>query len=216
MGANLFVPEAEDFCGCFQAETCFWKQKRVKFLPHAEKVRKNVPVYYSPVWSLICRLWFKLSIKSPWGPEPTCSPYSFLQTSTKDNGKRIAPGVPWGPNLAFSFLFFNPIFPFTFPAPLSLPLLLFGLFFFLPLNISLLPITHCKGSFCTALMERLLSNKDGSHCGTGTTNRIFCGHSEGALSSPTHTETGKKEDEWKKASLSQIYPLQNLELSKES
>ncbi len=59
------------------------QRKRQKLLLHIEKEWKNVPVSDSLVWTLICRLWFKLRIKSPRGPEPTCSPYPFVQTSAK-------------------------------------------------------------------------------------------------------------------------------------
>lgn len=87
----------------------------------------------------------------------------------------------------------SPFFPPTFSAPLFSPLSVFlWLFFFsFPLNLCLPPIPHCKAVFCTALMERLLSNKDRSQCGTAATNRIFCGPSEGALSSAG--ERGRKE-----------------------
>lgn len=139
-----------------------WKTERKKLL-HKER-GKNVPVSFSLVWSLICRLWFKLRIKSPWGPEPTCSPYPFVQTGTKDNRKRLKPGVPWDPNLASSFLFlffFIPSLPLTFCTSLSSHISSLWLFSFPfpPLNLCLPPIPHCKGIFCTALMERLLSNK---------------------------------------------------------
>lgn len=205
----------KDLLGCSLRK----QRKREKLLPHIEKERrKNVPGFYSPVWSLICRHRFKLRIKSPWGPEPTCSPYPFVQTSTKDIRKRFELWVPRGPNLPISplaFFFFIP--PLTFSAPLSSPLSvsLWLFFFIFPLNLHLPPIPHCKGVFCTALMERLLSNKDRSHCGTATTNRIFCGQSE-VLFHHRQRERKKKGKERKKESWSQIYPSQHLQFSKES
>lgn len=115
---------------------------------------KNVPVSFSLVWSLICRLWFKLRIKSPWGPEPTCSPYPFVQTGTKDNRKRLEPGVPWDPNLAsnFFFFFYIPSLPLTFCTPLSSPISSLWLFLFFfpfpPLKISVVLQYHIvKESF---------------------------------------------------------------------
>lgn len=127
-----------------------------KLLPHKER-GKTVHVSFSLVWSLICRLWFKLRIRSHWGPEPTCSPYPFVHTGTQDNRKRLEPGVPWDPNLASSssHFLYTPFFTYFFSL---------ALFFspFPPLNLCLPPIAHCKGIFCTALMERLLSNK-GAH-----------------------------------------------------
>lgn len=111
-----------------------------------------------------------------------------------------------------------PFFPPTFSAPLFSPLSVFlWLFFFsFPLNLRLPPIPHCKAVFCTALMERLLSNKDRSQCGTAATNRIFCGPSEGALSSAGDREGEKKGEGRKRESLSQIYPSKHLQLSEES
>lgn len=94
----------KDLLGCILGK----KGKGEKLLPHVEKKRmKKKSQSPIPMWSLICRLWIKLRIKSPRGPEPTCSPYPFVQTSTKDNRKRFEPGVPWAPNLASSIFFLS-------------------------------------------------------------------------------------------------------------
>lgn len=70
-------------------------------------------------------------------------------------------GTPISP--LTSFFFYIPSLPLTFCTPLSSPissLWLFFFFFLFPLlNLCRPPIPHCKGIFCTALMERLLSNK---------------------------------------------------------
>lgn len=109
-------------------------------------------------------------------------------------------GAPISP-LAFSFFFFFvPSFLSLFPHLfLHLCLFLFVPFSsFSPLNLRLPPIPHCKGTFWTALMERLLSYKDCSHCGTATTNRIFCGQSESALSSPADRERENRKEKKEK------------------
>lgn len=77
--------------------------EKKKLLPRIEKENKKK---MSPI--PLCGHWSAGSdsssrIKSPRGPEPTCSPYLFVQTSTKDNRKRFEPGVPRGPNLASRF-----------------------------------------------------------------------------------------------------------------
>lgn len=82
-GSHFFQPEAEDLdppCSCLMRPGCDVKRERL--LPHAEKEtrERKVTVSCSPVCSLICRLQSKLCIKSPWGAEPTCSPFLFVQT----------------------------------------------------------------------------------------------------------------------------------------
>lgn len=78
------------------------RRKKETFASNREREQKKM----SPI--PLCGHWSAGSdsssrIKSPQGPEPTCSPYLFVQTSTKDNRKRFEPGVPRGPNLASSF-----------------------------------------------------------------------------------------------------------------
>lgn len=171
-GRGWFLQDLSWLCRIHQSRA--WMQpleNREKLLPHKDRRRrkKSVPISFSPVWSLICRLWFKIRIKSPWGPEPTCSPYPFVQKVTKDNRKRLEPAVPRSPNLPSSSCFFCSSLPFffypllLFCTPLSSPIssslwLLFPPF--LPVNLCLPATPDCKGSLCTALMERLLSNKD--------------------------------------------------------
>lgn len=71
-------------------------------------------------------------------------------------------GTPISPLTSFSF-FISLLFLSLFVHPFLHLFLLFGSFFFFflfpLLNLCRPPIPHCKGIFCTALMERLLSNK---------------------------------------------------------
>lgn len=171
-----------------------------------EEEKKSVPISFSPAWSLICRLWFKIRIKSPRGPEPTCSPYPFVQKVTKDNRKRLEPAVPRGPNLPSSFCFFCSSLPFFlfftpsyfFCTPLSSPIssslwLLFPPF--LPVNLCLPATPHCKGRPLCSADGKTTFKQRGSRCGTATTNRIFCGRSEETLSSRGEdTERGWERD----------------------
>lgn len=159
-------------------------------------------------------------LNHPKGPEPTCSPHPFVQTSTYNIRKRFEPPVPQSPqspNLTSGFFFFFKAPPSLFPHPLfHLCLFLSGSFPLLfPLNLHLPPMPLCKGIFCTGLMERLLSNKDRSRCGTTTTNRIFCGQSGGALSSAVDRGVEKKGNQRLRESFSQIYPSRHPQLSRE-
>lgn len=114
-----FLQDLSWLCSIHQSRA--WMQpleNREKLLPHKDKKKKekkSVPISFSLVWSLICRLWFKIRIKSPWGPEPTCSAYPFVQKVTKDNRKRLEPAVPRGPNLPSSSCFFCSSLPFFYP-----------------------------------------------------------------------------------------------------
>lgn len=121
----------------------------------------------------------------------------FCSNQLQDNRKHLDPAVPRGPNLASSFS--SPHFLHT----LSFTSVCRSLALFPRLPL----ITHCKGVFCMSVMERLLSNKDCSHCGTGTTNRIFCGQCEGALSSQIEKLRSKGEKERRRKSLCVISQL---------
>lgn len=92
------------------------RRKKEAFASNREREQKKM----SPI--PLCGHWSAGSdsssrIKSPQGPEPTCSPYLFVQTSTKDNRKRFEPGVPRGPNLASSFSPFSLLSSHFFRTP---------------------------------------------------------------------------------------------------
>lgn len=133
------------------------REEERKLLPHKEKKEgQKVSVPFSPVWSLIPRLWFKLNIKSPRGAEASCSPYPLFKQAPKimeSVWSQECLGAPISPP-AFFFL---PILPI----PIFLTFFSFFLFPLKSLSSSYVP--HCEKTLLysldgkTTFKQRLLT-----------------------------------------------------------
>lgn len=154
--------------------------------------KKNCHTFYSPVWSLIYRLWFKLSIKSPEGLEPVTFPLFGATPKIMESVLcwecHRAPISP----LAFCF---NPCFP-RFSEALSSPLsvslwhILSLLFFY---NLNLCPLSSSFTTFWS-----LLYSPDGEAVvkqRQQIESFVVGGDSGGAVSSLTDR---KKSNKWVK------------------